>query len=43
MQGVGIENMLNYIQDFCQNKLLVDSVKLSTQYVRRNIDAARKI
>jgi len=42
MQGVGIANKLNYIQVFCQNKPLVDSVKIGIQDVRRNIDAARK-
>ena len=42
MQGVSIENKLNYIQAFCQNKPQVDSVKLSIQDVKRNIDAARK-
>jgi len=41
-QGVGIINKLNYIQAFCQNKTLVDSVKLRIQDVIRNIVAARK-
>ena len=40
MQGVSIANKLNCIQAFCQNKPLVNSVKLDIQDVGKIINIA---